>query len=108
MNKFLIYRSILLLVPLQMVAFVYHEKKEFFTAYIYDNNVSWVLKKKIQMTEVKAFIPYASDILRLGLYQELGNRILKAFKNPLIVHSYINSKTEQTGKAELKGSDFKD
>lgn len=100
MNKFVIYRSILSLVPLQMVAFVYYEKKEYFTAYIYDNKVSWILKKKIQMAEVKAFIPYATNMIKLGLYQELGSRILKAFKNALIIHSYINTKSEQSARRE--------
>lgn len=91
-NKFLIYRTELSLNPIQMVAFVYFETKKYFTAYIYDTDLSWTLKKKIKMAEVEAFIPYAKNMLKLGLYESLGSKIFKAFKNSLMIYSYVHNR----------------
>ena len=90
-DRFLIYRDVLSSQPLQMISIVYYEKKEYFMLYLYDVSSSWITRKKVKMVEVKAYVPYVKQMLNLKLYQELGARIHKAFKNRLILHSYTSN-----------------
>ena len=87
-NLLLLYRNMLSLQPLQIASIVYNRVKECFIVFIYDVDNSWTLKKKLRMSEINSFVPYAKQMLRLELHEELGERIFKAFKNNLILHSY--------------------
>lgn len=100
-NKLLIYRNVLSLKPLQIASIVYYQKKDSFEVYMYDVDYSWVLKKRINIDVVKASVPYVEKMLQLKLYEELGERIYKAFKNRLLHYSYVK-KTLSRKEKELK------
>ena len=91
-DKILIFRAILSLKPLQMISIAYDEHKDYFVCYIYDLDFSWLLKKKIQMNEILSNIPHARTFLKTKLYNEIGRRIYKNFKNTLMIYSFMHRK----------------
>ena len=91
-NRQLIYRGILTVAPLQMVSLVYSKKKGLIHAYLYDTTESWILKKKLRMTDIITNIPYVGVMLEQQLHYEVGLRIYEALKNSLIVYSFIKKR----------------
>ena len=89
-DKILIFRAILSLKPIQMVSIAYNENKDYFICYIYDHMFSWLLEKKIKMNDILSNIPHVRTFLKSKLYNELGRRIYKNYKNSLLIFSYMH------------------
>ena len=52
----------------------------------------WSLKKTIRMEDVIANVPYAKTMLQKKMHRQVGEKIFKAFKNSLIIHSFLHNK----------------
>jgi hypothetical protein len=91
-DKILIFRGVLTTNPLQMVSFVFNEKKDDIWVYIYDINGCWSIRKVIRMDDVIANVPYARTMLEKKLHKQVGEKMFRAFKNSLIIHSFLYQK----------------
>ena len=69
-----IYRSILTLKPLQIVTVLYDNVEKMFILQVYNNGKSKMDENRIKLKKLELLIPFAKELLGLGLKEKLGYR----------------------------------
>lgn len=89
----LIYRSVFTLRPLKIATVSFAIYKMAFYIDIYDLKNSQIFSKKIKLFLVKKYLPFIKEMISWNLFYVVGERLIKIFKNNLIVESFLKSKS---------------
>lgn len=89
----LIYRSVFTLRPLKIATVSFAIYKMAFYIDIYDLKNSQIFSKKIKLLLVKKYLPFIKEMISWNLFYVVGERLIKIFKNNLIVESFLKSKS---------------
>lgn len=86
-----IFQGVFTIKPKQVISLLFCERKSFFLAFIYDTRRNSYFKQKIRREKAKKYIPFLEEMVKLGLFFELGERIFKTFKNSLLACSVVKN-----------------
>jgi hypothetical protein len=89
-NDILLYKDVFTLNPLQTLVILFNQHKLDVTFVLYDSNTCAQSSTRVPVEQVEVYVPHLLAMIQNKMFTEAGSRIIAAFKNSLLMSSYLN------------------